>query len=291
MYRITVSSEGSSHGLEVDLDRDLVLVGRRAGCDVPLPHHLVAGVELRLERHAGQVMVVDPGAGHGVAVNGQALPIGEPRPLIDGDVLAIAGGFELLYTARSPAAQATTAAGTAQLARAMVEALLASMAEGGPSRTPWLEVVAGPARGRTLALPAPGKTALLGRGETCELVLADPDLSREHLRLERDLGGIRVTDLGSKNGTLRRGARLPVGSSVELLAGEILELGATWLILHDPAADLLAQLQAEPAPAPVPAPVPAPPPPLPGAPSRLPVVAAGLIVVAAGVGLVLLLTR
>ncbi|MDR5708416.1 MAG: DUF3662 and FHA domain-containing protein [Armatimonadota bacterium] len=74
---------------------------------------------------------------------------------------------------------------------------------------------------------------VVGRRSTCDVVIPDPGVSREHLRLERDEGGWRAVDAGSTNGTfvndrritvhrLRHGDRIRIGSTVlEYREGEV----------------------------------------------------------------------
>jgi class 3 adenylate cyclase len=57
------------------------------------------------------------------------------------------------------------------------------------------------------------------------LLLADPQTSRRHLRLEVEDGSVVVTDLGSTNGTSVDGRRLD--GPHRLLAGELIRLGTT----------------------------------------------------------------
>jgi transcriptional regulator with GAF, ATPase, and Fis domain len=69
-----------------------------------------------------------------------------------------------------------------------------------------IEVVTGPDHGRVVELAAP--EARIGSGANCDLVIKDPTVSRLHLvvRIEGDL--IRVTDAGSRNGTLLDSVRI-----------------------------------------------------------------------------------
>jgi ABC-type multidrug transport system ATPase subunit/pSer/pThr/pTyr-binding forkhead associated (FHA) protein len=53
----------------------------------------------------------------------------------------------------------------------------------------------------------PGATVLVGRGADCDVVVNDPRLSREHLRIEHD-GGWTLCDPGTVNGTWVGGLRL-----------------------------------------------------------------------------------
>ena len=49
---------------------------------------------------------------------------------------------------------------------------------------------------------------VIGRDQSCELVISDRQVSRYHARLERTNEGIVLEDLGSKNGTFCNGTRI-----------------------------------------------------------------------------------
>jgi two-component system, NtrC family, response regulator HydG len=90
-----------------------------------------------------------------------------------------------------------------------------------------IRVTAGPDTGLTQAVTArsPGRV-LIGTSEACHLRLTDRRASRRHLALETTADGLRITDLGSTNGTRIGGLRI-----VEAVCqgGEILSLGDTTL--------------------------------------------------------------
>lgn len=46
---------------------------------------------------------------------------------------------------------------------------------------------------------------IIGRGSDCDIVLPERQVSRHHVRIERDDGGYLLHDLGSKNGTYVNG--------------------------------------------------------------------------------------
>ena len=90
-----------------------------------------------------------------------------------------------------------------------------------------LRVVEGPDAGKTLTLDdARPARVLVGQSHACELVLADPRVSRRHAAVEATPRGLRVTDLGSTNGTWV-GRTAIVDAYVA--AGDTLRMGSTAL--------------------------------------------------------------
>ncbi len=63
---------------------------------------------------------------------------------------------------------------------------------------------------------------VIGRGQECDLQLADLRVSRRHLRIERRGDELWAADLGSRRGTLLNGR--PLASSTRLSEGDVLEL-------------------------------------------------------------------
>jgi pSer/pThr/pTyr-binding forkhead associated (FHA) protein len=325
---VTRGAEGRQRIFDFAVDE--VRVGRDENVEVRLPHPNVSKVHLRLERRDGAVYAVDAGSTNGTTLDGVALEPGQPRALADGDVLQIGGRFELAYYAASPAGVMLTGPKvTADLAQQLVEDLLATGtagefadAGGGP------ELVGreGAAKGRTHRLAAPDSRTVFGRGQSCDVILIDPDLSREHFEVRRTWNGVTITDLGAKNGTHVDERRLPANQAVPVADGAVVRAGGCVFDLIDPAARYLAQLNelvadvpvaAEPEPEPggpadhdkswagrvadpgqiaAAAATPAAPaaPQLdedsPAAGGHLPLIVLGLVVVGAVAGLVLLLT-
>ncbi|MDX1999722.1 MAG: sigma 54-interacting transcriptional regulator [Thermoanaerobaculia bacterium] len=72
--------------------------------------------------------------------------------------------------------------------------------------------------------PLPAKDeVVVGRGVECDVVLADPSVSRRHCRLRRASGGWWLEDLGSQSGTRVSGE--PITAPVALENGTWFELG------------------------------------------------------------------
>jgi hypothetical protein len=70
----------------------------------------------------------------------------------------------------------------------------------------------------------------IGRDKGCELVLADPEVSRKHARLETQGGVVFVRDLESSNGTFLNGTRLT--GAVETREGDAIDVGTTRVIVE-----------------------------------------------------------
>lgn len=85
-----------------------------------------------------------------------------------------------------------------------------------------LEIIEGPLAGRVFRLE--GDPVVLGRRESCEIVLPDGSISRRHARIDPRKGNWVITDLNSTNGTFVNGERIKVKT---LSPGDSVKLGAT----------------------------------------------------------------
>jgi hypothetical protein len=92
----------------------------------------------------------------------------------------------------------------------------------------------------------------LGRDITNDIVINDPEVSRQHLRFTRGADGYNMEDLGSTNGTFLAGQR--ISGVRQLSRGEVIGLGETVTIVYEvvrPNAGIDATVQSSPAPGPV----------------------------------------
>ncbi len=123
-----------------------------------------------------------------------------------------------------------------------------------------VQVLQGPSRGAEHEFQT-GRISL-GSGSDVDVLLADPTVSRKHAEISAVQGGLRVTDLGSKNGTRVAGARVQeallmadgeveLGSSrirvkitrSEASGGQVLERFGEYLTASPSLGAILAQLQ------------------------------------------------
>lgn len=260
-YRLIVTTRGVASPERVfDFSADVVRVGRDDGVEVRLPHPNVSQQHLRLERRGDQVYAVDLGSTNGTTIGDEPLQPEVARPLRDGEVIVVGGRFEVRFSAVSPSGAVMTGPKlTADIAHQLVEDLLATGTAGqlaDASVGPELVGEKGPVVGKTRKLPAPDSRTVIGRGETCDLIVIDPDLSREHVEVRRTWNGVTVADLGSKNGTRHNGELLTANVPVTLADGDVVRAGGCEFRFVDPAARYLRQLQEliadEPAPEPDP---------------------------------------
>src|SRR5262249_39293696 len=92
----------------------------------------------------------------------------------------------------------------------------------------WLKVQKGDTRGR--AFPLDRECTVLGRDASCEIVLADSEVSKRHAQLIRKDDGFHIEDLQSTNGT-RIGDR-SLTEIRRLEPGDLIEIGSTLLVFE-----------------------------------------------------------
>ena len=72
-----------------------ITIGRSTDCTISIPVRWISRLHALLRREGGQFVLEDSGSKNGVFVNGQRVI--KPRPLVDGDVIQLAPGLELIY--------------------------------------------------------------------------------------------------------------------------------------------------------------------------------------------------
>lgn len=221
------------------LDASDVLIGRSENVDVRLPDLQVSLVHGRLlssgAGSAAQLIYVDLDSTNGSIVDGRPA-IARERISVGVGSRIVVGPFLLAVVSEEEAARSSSTQDTASLARQMVRDALRLMER---ESLPFLEVISGPLTGTTHTLSL-GSTAVLGRGDACDLRLEDADASRLHAEVVHGDEGIRVVDLGSKNGVLLNDVRF--FESAPLEHGDVLQIGSTHIRLVDPAEATLHEL-------------------------------------------------
>ena len=228
--------DGRTHRLRAGLN----VVGREAA-DVLLPDKTVSRQHARLElSDEGAVTVEDLSSTNGTQVNGQDLAPHVPRLLSGGDRLRFGSvALELHLPAPEPVAgepapttPAASPSGEDSPAGA-ARARIVEMREDDPREFPLI----------------PGVTTFGRRAENSVVLLGDPYVSGNHAQIIADGDTFRLTDVGSTNGTLRNGERLPVNEPALLSSGDVILIGGTafrFEVTSDPASDTAPDAGGEP---------------------------------------------
>ncbi len=103
-----------------------------------------------------------------------------------------------------------------------------------------LLLLTGPHAGRRHELTG---EVIIGRSPSCAIALDDAKVSRKHVRMLVEEGQARVSDLGSRNGTVINGEK--IDAEVIMLPGDRLQVGDTTVLFEPPARAALSDKDAE----------------------------------------------
>lgn len=92
----------------------------------------------------------------------------------------------------------------------------------------WLVILRGRRKGRDFRIEK--DVSVLGRDGTCEYIIEDDLVSRQHVRIRIDAGKFTIHDLGSGNGTLLNGAQV---SKADLQDGDVFQVGDTHILFKE----------------------------------------------------------
>jgi len=181
---------------EVALGQQPLSIGRAPDNDIVITSRFVSGRHARIEPHGIAHQIVDIGSTNGLLFEGKRLPANTPHVLTDSAVLRIgdpATGNFVTLTYRNPQA-------------------------------PKVQQAAAVARSYRLDPTDPQIT--IGR-EGCEILLDNPQVSRNHAVIDRVNGKHVLRDVGSTNGTFVNGRRI---TEHTLVKGDIIQIGAFKLV-------------------------------------------------------------
>jgi pSer/pThr/pTyr-binding forkhead associated (FHA) protein len=204
-------------GAPIALLKESLVVGRHASCDIQLPSATVSAKHCLLEFREGRWYVRDLGSRNGSRVNGCQC---EESWLLPNDVLSIAQHrYSMNYPgdSRSGASETPVASRAANLRKKLRDLF--------HKWTPTLDQTA--ALGELV--PCEGgnpisllkRSLLIGRHESCDIVIAHSIVSGKHCNLLYRDGFWFVRDLGSRNGIRVNGVRC---QRKWVLPGEILSI-------------------------------------------------------------------
>ncbi len=239
---IVKSDANEKSELELTFDGGRVVIGRGPSCDVRLPDPSVSQRHAIIRADGATYQLLDEGSPNGTFVGGVRLAPKAPRTLRTGDLVRV-GRVWLEVRIDQTVATADIAMATRDLALALVARGIGAI---GGNVTPKVVVVEGPDLGAELELAEEGRVYVIGRGEKCDLLLADPDASREHAQLVRRGRTVLIRDLGSKNAVYLGEQELTKGRDVPWKSNVVVRMGASVLGLEEPVAAALAELEAAP---------------------------------------------
>ena len=188
------------------MKKETIIAGRLPSCDL----HLVSDIKSVSKRHCeirrqgGKVLVRDLHSTNKTFLNDVELEPEVPAPWPEGVPLRL-GSFTLRWN------QATT----------RVSSPLPDLSGAEGDETPRIECRDGKPRVVELS----DKPAVIGRVASCDMMIADPGVSKEHCAIHWDGAQMQVQDLGSSNGTTLGNERLdphrtyPWAKGVELKIG------------------------------------------------------------------------
>ena len=196
---------GVGHDTRLTFDgTQRVVIGRGPGSDVRLPDTSVSHRHATLRGQGSEFALVDEGSTNGTFVGDVRIAARTSRLVRSGDTVRVGRIVLELRIDQSPVTR-DVAAATRDLALAMVSQAMAAM---GADRAPKVRVVEGRDQGSTIALTQDEHPYVIGRAPHCDLVLEDPDSSREHLCVISRGGAVFLRDRAAKNGTFLGEVRL-----------------------------------------------------------------------------------
>lgn len=207
MLRLTMR-RGPTPGASYDLTAPEITIGRGSRNTIVIRDDDVSREHCRLVLSGDDYDLVDLSPNHGTFVNGQRVT--GAWPLRPGALIELGDGVTLEYE-RLNLPSLSKRRADLETQEAPVDDISRST----------IQVLSGPNTGARFLLE--DIIITIGRENTNDIVVVDPEISRYHLRLRRERRGYSVEDMGSTNGTLLNG--MPLTQPVVLSNGDILRLG------------------------------------------------------------------
>jgi len=195
-------------------------VGRQ-DTDVLLMDGTVSRKHAKLTVSGGKCLVEDLGSSNGTFVDGAQLQPGEPVEAASGAEIKFGSCVAQLVLTEAAQAEAPAAEVTEESAEETPEVEEAVVAP-----EPVAKLVSVDGTTGEFAIVA-GENTVGRRGDNRITILGDPYVSGSHAVIIAAEDGLRVTDLGSTNGTLVNGDKLAPDQPVDLHSGDEVVFGQT----------------------------------------------------------------
>ncbi len=186
------------------ISKDVVLLGRSAECDIVIPSRLrfVSSKHAEIRRTDQAYTLTDLNSTNGTRLNNQLLDPDTPTPLADESVIRIGDenfGVSIGMVFNNPADIPTKMTGFSP-----------TLAE--PTLVTELREIA------------------IGRDDESDIVLRDPDVSRQHARIRQLGDNYWIEDLGSTNGTFVNKQAI---TRAEIVDGDQIQIGKKILLFQN----------------------------------------------------------
>ena len=228
-------AEGRAFDWDFDKGKHPLIAGKSKQAGILLPHPTVSDKHFSVEPGKERYQVKDLGSLNGTCLNGSRLTPNEWSPIAPGDVLSV-GPF--VISILDPKVDSLESGGVCTKSFALE--LARQMLDSDPEERPSISVVKGPDKGTHFSLPL-GQPVVIGRDPGCHMPVADPDVSRSHVKIYCTLDGCWLSDLKSKNGVFVENRAITGAWKLE--HGQHIKLGATLLVFIDPAEIYLGSLE------------------------------------------------
>ena len=211
-----IMRRGPYPGRVYRLDAEEITIGRGNRNTIIIRDNEVSREHLRMTRVDNGFEIADNGSSNGTFVDGQ--PLQDGWTLYDPAVIELGDSITLEYWPGEPDEEAISA-------NAHMSHSLQSQA---------YLIVTVPSDDQPAVYPLTGVASVVGRATNCEIVIVEPEVSREHFRITLTPRGYVVDDLGSTNGTYVNGRRLE--DTYLLQPGDVLQIGTTvfFQLTHTP---------------------------------------------------------
>ncbi|HEY4105267.1 MAG TPA: FHA domain-containing protein [Polyangiaceae bacterium] len=224
----------------ITFDAPRIVIGRGDGCEIRLPDPSVSHRHASIRQRGTDYVVIDEGSSNGTFVGPVRLSPQAPRVVRSGDLVRV-GRIWLELTVAQVLPTQNPGLITKEIALALVAS---SLSAEGELAAPRVLVSKGPDLGKELLLTEFDRPYVVGRLQSADLALSDPDVSRRHVELIRRGTQLFVRDLGSKNGATLGGSQLEPNRDTAWPNGALLAFGASEFSFEDPVLAALGEIEA-----------------------------------------------
>ena len=192
-----IFTKGPKAGERFAMTAERLSIGRLSECDLELNQPNISRKHAFIKRVGNRVFILDNRSGNGTYVNGKRTTRAELRA---GDEVRIGANTMCVEFKADEAKPSERPTRPDLISRFLVQDRTSAHRQ----------------------LEFAGENLTLGRGEKCQLILDDDEISRLHATIIDRRGQFLLKDAGSANGTYLNGERI---REAELKSGDRLELG------------------------------------------------------------------